>query len=281
MKHSPNWLSEDPDDYLHPEHHALEARIPVEWQNEYGRWRHLYMPGLREEVGKCFPGMNCTRFTAMVRPVISLAIELVPAALKTAIPQHNPDDWTMLTDAQIRRAWNNEPMLFANACLVLISFQISVFIQSERLSSLSLSAKNEVEGLTDSNREKVLSQLCACTTEYPHAHIYRLTMHLAAFQMGSERSALWRTIRENEKLWESFRNQTGQRKMETLMALEQGDLVSLLTAQRLTKWIKQAMPDESDFIWTFKEVTAPRKKAVAGERVPYCGRTTPFGAVTA
>lgn len=281
MKHSPNWLSENPDEYLHPEHHALGAHIPVEWQNEYGRWRHLYMPGLREEVGKCFPGMNCTRFTAMVRPLVSLAIELVPAGLKSAIPQHNPDDWIMLTDAQIRRAWNNEPMLFANAFLVLISFQISVFIQSKKLNTLSLSLRNEVEGLADGNREQILSQLSACTTEYPHSHIYRLTMHLAAFQMASERGAMWRNIRENEELRESFRRQTGQLKIETLAGLERGDLVSLLTAQRITKWIKSAMPDEPDFTWTFKEVTAPRKKAVAGERVPYCGRTTPFGAVTA
>jgi hypothetical protein len=280
LKHSPKWLSENPDEYLHPEHQALGAHIPVEWQNEYGRWRHLYMPGLREEVGKCFPGMNCARFTAMVRPIVPLVLELVPAALKSAISQHNPEDWTKLTDAQIRRAWNNEPMLFANAFLVLISFQISVFIQSGKLESLSLTEGNEVQGLTDESREQVLTHLCACTTDYPNSHIYRLTMHLATFQMATERSGLWRKVLEDEELVESFRRQTGQSKIETLKGLEEGDLISLLTAQRITKWIKSTLPEEPLFSWTYKELTSPRKTAATGERVPYCGRTTKFGTVT-
>lgn len=252
----------------------------MEWQNEYGRWRHLYMPGLREEVGKCFPGMNCARFTAMVRPIVPLAIELVPVALKSAISQHNPKDWTKLTDAQIRRAWNNEPMLFANAFLVLISFQISVFVQSGKLSALSLSTDNEVEGLTEDNLEQVLTHLSACTTEYPNSHIFRLTMHLATFQVANERGALWRKIQEDEDLLESFRKQTGQSKIETLQCLEKGNLISLLTAQRITKWIRSTLPEEPPFGWTYKEVTSPRKTAATGERVPYCGRTTEFGAVT-
>lgn len=238
------------------------------------------MPGLREEVGKCFPGMNCARFIALVRPLVPLAVALVPNALKTAIPQHGPNDWTMLTDAQIRRAWNNEPMLFANALLVLISLQISVFVQGNKLKALSLSARNEVVGLTDDNRDKLLTQLSACTIEYPNAHIFRLTMHLAAFQMASEREEMWRRIREDEDLKESFRRQTGQLKAETLEGLERGELITLLTAQRITKWIRSAIPNEPDFGWTFKEVTSPRRTAVAGEKVPYCSRTTKFGAIS-
>jgi|TARA_E500000305_G_scaffold108111_1_gene109737 hypothetical protein len=282
LKQSPKWLSDDPDDYLHPQHLAPAHFIPPDWQDDYGRWRHCYLPGVREEVAGCFTAINCALFIDMIKPLVDLAARLVPDEVKSQVAPNNPADWTMLPEPQIRRIWRNERTLFSNAFLLLTCLQIAVFIKAGKVSGLTLSAEHEVEGLDQQSMDQIEAKLRELDIEHNQTLTHGLSLHLSVFETALPRPELWTRIADDPALLLSYKRTTNQplaQVAKMFEGLKKGKLVSLLTAWHITKWLRDTLPDEPPVSWCYCHKQSPRRAAVEKESVPYCGRETVFGTI--
>ncbi|MEP5153224.1 hypothetical protein [Planktotalea sp.] len=282
MEKVPKWLSEDPDDYLHNEYSKLGAVISPSWQDEYGRWKHCYLPGLREEVSQVFPELNCTGFIKMVAPLIKGAVALVPNEIKSCIARNNPADWRKLPAQQIRNTWGADKVLFANAYLTLICFQMVYFIHDGAIEGVSISDDYKIEGIEDIDPDVLIQRFRDINAGYTETRIHRLSIHLSTFQLVVDRPEWWNAILSDETLRYSFERSTGQTDANFLKGLLEGCLISLATAQRISKWAQdQELFGNGELNWCYKPEMSPRKTAVDKEFIVYCDRETEFGATNA
>jgi hypothetical protein len=228
-------------------------------------------------VSKVFPEINCTAFIGMVAPLIGCATSLVPDNIKSCIARNNPADWKKLPGQQIRSTWAAEKVLFSNAFLTLICFQMTVFIQEGLLKGVSITEDYAIDGLDEIDPETLAMLFRSVDVAYEATDIHRLSMHLSIFQLNTDRPELWTGIADDEDHHRNFGRRTGQTDTDFLADLSNGCLVGIATAQRITKWVEDNMPDERTLNWSYKRDMSPRKTAVGKEFVAYCSRETSFG----
>lgn len=234
-----SWIPKDPNAYLHPIHLAAGAALPVEWQNDYARWRHGYAPGFDHLVNSIFSGSSCSVFCRMAAPLEVVSARLIPDDLKALVRVNNPDDWDMLPDAQIRHVWNNNNVLFAKIVLSLTALQILVFVKNGKVKGHKLGQRNKI--VTDTGAKfdanKLIEALESLSVPHEETVFPDINIHLAVYQFLSHDTDFWQRVIDDHNLVESFKNDTFQIGEKFLSTFKDGGLITIATSQLIKKWV--------------------------------------------
>lgn len=279
---SVSWIPSDPDAYLHPEYHNSRLLQGPDWQEDYARWRHCYLPGLGVELGNIAPGRNASALYRAISLFEEVITELIPAELMKCVYDHNPDDWYVLPEAQVRSIWKAERVLFANIVRCMIGLQILRFINDGQLSDLTFNRKLEILQRGVTIREKItainpiVAELKSLELDENDETVFKqMSVHLAVLQTVSTDLSYWEKLSSNEELLREFSKFTLQQRPASLLKdFASGRLVTVSTANQLTRWYAEKQGEILS--WRYVDHMGNRTRAADDEIVPYVDKSTKF-----
>ena len=221
------WIPADPNTYLDPIH----GSPPPDWEREFANWRFCYGPGFIRLAQKVRPGLSGTQLIREMRPLVPLAIRLIPDDLKAAVPAVQPDDWDELPDDQIRRAINTQKMGFAKLILCVVSLQILQLVRTGKAGT-GISIGNPPH-----DPEKTLGVLANFNDAGAFNAVKELKLQLAVYVMGGHDPKFWEEeVVKKPHIAQEFKNRAFQKHDEFLISFAKGDPVTMANLQLIKSW---------------------------------------------
>jgi hypothetical protein len=222
-----DWIPTDPNTYLDP----IAGSPPADWEREFANWRFCYGPAFLRLAQNVRPGINGSNLIKELRPLVPLAVELIPLELKSAVHAVQPDDWSELPDDQIRRAINGKNMGFSKLILCIVSLQILQLVRTGKAGpGISI-------GAPPVDKDRTLEVLANFKDANAFNAVKELKLQLAVYVLGGHDPDFWdKEVIKKLHVAQEFKSRTFQKYDEFLQSFAKGEPVTFANLQLIHSW---------------------------------------------